>query len=147
MDNPWVAFGAVLAVAFLVLLNWWLGGWRRARIADAQGATARYLEDFWNDRVREVAIDRDGHAALLQLVGEIPVVGLVVAHGDAFVTRRLTPGSVKSTQLADPDRLLLVLDDLVLPRVELRLEPALAANWRRRLDALLTRPRDFVQRV
>ncbi len=147
MDNPWIALGAVLAVAFLVALNWWLGGWRRARIEEAETARTRYLADFWNDTVREIAVDRAGHAALLDIVGAMPAVGLVVAHGDAFVTRRLTPGNVKSTSLTDGDRLVLLLDELVLPRVEIRLEPALAAEWRRRLDALVSRPRELVQRV
>ncbi|RMD90194.1 MAG: hypothetical protein D6807_02245 [Alphaproteobacteria bacterium] len=91
MDNPFIALGSVLAVALLVLLNWWLGGWRQARIEDGGFAAKRYRTDFWNDEIHEVAVDADGRAALIAIAGPGPAAGLVVAHGDAFVTRRLVP--------------------------------------------------------
>ncbi|MFQ5347405.1 MAG: hypothetical protein ACE5ED_06130 [Rhodothalassiaceae bacterium] len=139
MDNPLIALGSFLAVALLVLLNWWLGGWRQARIEDAARAAERYRTDFWNDEIDAVAVDADGRAALIAIAGPEPAAGLVVAHGDAFVTRRLAPGSVTSTVLGQDGRLDVRLDDLVLPRVRLRLDGREAERWQARLEALARR--------
>lgn len=132
MDDPRVIAGAVLAVAALVALAWRFGV-PAARIGDVAEAGARFVEDFPDDEVVSGVLDREGRAALLELA-EGTRVGLVMAFGDRFVTRRLGARDLRAAR-AGGGVLLLRLDDPVLPAVALELGEEAAEHWRRRLES------------
>lgn len=121
MNDPLIAFGSLLGVGVLVLLNWLLGGWAHARLGDREAVIARWREDFWEDSVVDVLLDRDGRCALIDCGPSAK--GLIVARGDGFVTRRLVPGTLRALARPEPGRLVLKLMDFSLPQVVLEAEP------------------------
>lgn len=122
MDNPLIALGSLIAVSLLVLLNWRLGGWKAARLADADAASRRWRQDYWDDGIDALLRDREGRSALL-MIGGGAAIGLIVARGEGFATRRLGRASFKTIGRPEPGRLLIGLDDFSLPRAELAAEP------------------------
>lgn len=139
MDNPYVAIGSVLAVGLLILLNYWIGGWRKARLASTHEARARYHEDFWHDKLEDVLLSKDGRTALIALTDE-SAVGLVHAMGDRFITRRLGPDSFKTVGLENGHTLILRLRDFSLPQVHIIYSDVTDITaWHDRLSRLLNK--------
>lgn len=136
MDNPYVAIGSVLAVGLLILLNYWIGGWRKARLANDHEARARYHEDYWHDKLGDVLLDKCGRTALLALM-DSSEIGLVHAMGDKYITRRIDRGSLESISLTDGRALVIRLNDFSLPQVTLILDKkADRTMWLTRLATL-----------
>ncbi len=113
----WTFFlSSLLAVAFLGWLAMRLYGLPRPAIPDEKTARERYLADFFEDRVEAVLLDASRRHALL-LLADPSAVGLVMALGDGLVTRRLDRTLLKAVETGG-ERWRLLLDDLVLPRIE-----------------------------
>lgn len=136
MDNPLIALGSVLAVGLLILLNIWIGGWRRARIESDDQARTRFLEDFWHSSLGDVLRDQEGITALIALNNDKDI-GLVHAIGDKFLTRKLEPGSLGTIIASNGHKLVIHLRDFSLPKVTLILDPSVDREvWLQRLLAL-----------
>ncbi|GER00182.1 hypothetical protein JCM17845_08050 [Iodidimonas gelatinilytica] len=137
MDNPYIALGSLLAISALVLLNWLLGGWSRAKITTKDQAVARYGQDFWEQTPNEAVLDQEGRAALLTLSGT-SALGLVVAQGGHFITRHLDIHSLRAVQKDGDSGLVIQLQDFALPRIRIILEtPKQQDLWHDRLAMLV----------
>ncbi len=134
---------SIVGVAVAVGLAAALYGLPRPALSFAQARRA-YLADCFTDRVCGVWVDGARRVALLALA-DTAAVGLVLVMGDKLVTRRLTPALLRRVEEKGDD-LVLLLNDLVLPRVRFHLPGAEAedggdravkgwlANWRRSVD-------------
>jgi hypothetical protein len=116
-----VGFGVTLIV-FLVHLS---GGSRKAVLASDIVARQRFQDDFPALPADRVIRTASGDAGFL-LLGD-GSTGLVHAMGDAFLTRHLTPGSVKSVH-ADGQALTVRFNDFTFPAASYRFDDAAAAS-------------------
>ena len=103
-----VGFGVALIV-WLVHLS---GGSRKAVLADAQTAIARFAEDFPTLAPTNAVLTKSGDAAFLALPDG--KTGLVHALGDGFLTRILEPAVMAGVK-ADANRLSLRIADFTFP--------------------------------
>lgn len=123
-----VGFGVTLIV-FLVHLS---GGSRKAILINNDMATGRYLIDFPLAEVQSVLRTTSGDAGFLLLSDGS--TGLVHAVGDAFLTRHLTAGSIKSAQSVGPE-LSLAFNDFTFPAATYAFaDEATASSLRQRLS-------------
>ena len=123
-----VGFGVTLIV-FLVHLS---GGSRKAVLASDDAAAKRYLDDFPASRIRSVVRTKSAGDGFLIL--QDGTVGLVHAVGDAFLTRHLTSGAVKSATSSGP-RLTVRFADFTFPSATFEFaDAALAASFAKRLS-------------
>jgi hypothetical protein len=130
MDPLYLA-GSLAGVAMLVALSAVLFG-TRGRIATAESVQTCLALLTPGFQAREIALARDGRAALA-LNDADDRVHLVVARGDSFAVRRLSPRLVRAVA-RDGATLSLRLADFTLPRAELCLPDAESASlWERRI--------------
>ncbi|WP_281300045.1 MULTISPECIES: hypothetical protein [unclassified Iodidimonas] len=144
MENPLIALGALLGVLLLIALNRFMGGWQPARLKSTAAAMARYQQDYWHDEIMDAVVDQKGRTALMALRGH--AVGLVVAMGDGFVTRRLQgPALLSIDPLADGDWAIRLRDFTLKRALILWPEDADQAVWLNRLHHLAATPQNQSQ--
>jgi hypothetical protein len=122
--------GSLGGIILLVALCAALFGTRRAAIPPQAVLEASLAKTIPGFRIRALAAD--SHAALAENAAD-GAVYLVVAHGDGFVTRRLSP-ELLAAIARDAASLTLRLADFTLPAVRLVLPDSdAAARWQARL--------------
>ena len=129
MEAPALSF-SLLAVASLLAAAFIFARKPGLTLADREEAVRLFLTDYWDARVQEVTLSRDGKAALLTLADGR--VGLVAVFSDRAVTRRLAPGAIRAE--SGEAGLLLRIPDPSLSRLRLDLQPDERARWQARLD-------------
>lgn len=97
------------------------------RILDSATARAEWLRHYPEDRVDEVTVSRDGHAALVRTGAGL---GLLWAFGADTAARPLRDFDL----LSDKGRLAIAFRDYTAPRVRLDLDPAERPAWERLLS-------------
>ena len=104
---------------------------RPARIVDSQAARARFLIDYPDEEIGEIAISDDGKAAFIALGGGR--TGLVHAIGARYVTRILQPQVLREVRCDESGGLALRLRDFTLPAEHARFtragEAAKVSRW------------------
>lgn len=125
-----------IAIAALVAVNALMGGWRRARVATLEEAAAALQADFLTFDAGEGVVSADERAALVVDCSR-DAIGLVTARGDRLVTRLLTRGGAFEVVTAEPDALVVRLNDFTFPRARLILsDPDTAQRWADALNRL-----------
>jgi hypothetical protein len=120
---------SALAIALLVALNVFLGGWTPSRLGDLTAAGRRIAVDVLGfEASAEGVLDADKSAALVFETGRRRV-GLAACLGDRIAVRALRPGDLRGVE-TQSSVLVVRLDDYTLPQIRLRFaEPALAERW------------------
>lgn len=133
-----IVLGAsALAIALLVALNAFLGGWTPSRLADLNAAGRRIGVDVLGfEPSADAVLDTDKSAALVFETGRRRL-GLAACLGDRIAVRALRPGELRDVEV-DSGVLIVKLDDFTLPQVSLRFaEPALAERWAGELQTFM----------
>ncbi len=126
---------APLGVLAATGLTWLCGGWVDARIADAGEAGERLMELEPGFEVSEVCLAEGGAGALLAGRYDCaPALAALFANGDRLVSRVLRPAELRRVELDAEGLLRIHTGDFTSPVIELRLDPAQAEGWRRRLE-------------
>ena len=94
MSLPLLVVMVVVGIAAIVAAVHWTGGSRKAKLADAIEAQARFGADFPAEEVHHIVVTADQETAFLVLAGGR--TGVVQAHGRAFLTRIVSPRDVAS---------------------------------------------------
>ena len=123
---------SAIAIATLIGLNMWLGGWTASRIETVQEAAARLQQDFLSFNSAGGIVSAEGKAALV-IDKDSDRIGLVLAQGDIFVSRIVDADSIAQIDAAD-GLLDIRFRDFTFPRAVLDLaNPDAAIEWRNRL--------------
>jgi hypothetical protein len=123
--------GSLAGVALMVGLCYLLFGGRSTRLG-VDDATRRLRAEVAGFVPGEIAVDVEGSAALVENARD-HAVHLVVSRGDALVTRKVGPRSLRRLE-HDGATLTLGLADFTLGTARLVLaDRALAAEWQARL--------------
>ena len=125
----WLSLGGSLAAVLFV--TWLVDklGLGRGRSLDATTARTVAEETFIGHRFGEVALDRDGRAALV--AGAHGEVALVRAHGDKWVARLLQPPVAARV---DGEALIVPPSEAMFGATTLVLGADAAARWAPRLQ-------------
>ncbi len=127
---------SLAGVAALIAFSAALFGIGTAKIAAPQTAEAYLAQILLAFRGRSTSLSTDRGAALAENAVD-GAIHLVLARGDAFVTRKLAKPLLRGIERRD-DCLSLRLADVTLPHVRLVLGDAqTAAQWERRLSGAL----------
>lgn len=127
MEAPALSF-SLFAVASLLAAAFIFARKPGLTLSGPDEAVRLFLIDYWDARVQDVALSRDGKAALLTLSDGR--VGIVAVFSDRAVTRRLAPGAIRVE--AGDDALVVRITDPSLSRVRLRLEDRERERWQGR---------------
>jgi hypothetical protein len=114
----------LIGIALVAFAVWMTGGGAGAEL-DADRAKARFLQDFPEASVSDVAVSADRRSALLWLGSGCGVVFVV---GDRFATRRVPLGRVRH----EAEGFSIDFDDYATPRLRVAVD---APGWRERLGA------------
>lgn len=112
MDLTLLVVLVVVGIVAVVLAVHLTGGSKRAVLADADAARARFREDFPDLRIDKVLLTADGSAALLSLAGG---VGIVQAVGGKFLTRLVSAKDLAGQPRADGATIALRFHDFTWP--------------------------------
>lgn len=124
--NPITLLVPLLGIALILLAVWLAGGTRRVRL-DRALVLRRLAEDLPDFAAGEMAIDKNGAAAL---IAGAPGFAIAFAAGDKIGVRALPAKEVRSV-LADGSRLVIDTGDFAHRRFALDLaEPAEPWAWR-----------------
>ena len=130
--NPLYLFFSLGGVAMVVALCAMLFGLRGLQIATEQNVEAYLAQVLPAFRGRSMVLGAGKKTALVENDVDGSIL-LVVAHGDAFVTRRLSKILLRAVTRNGAD-LFLHLADFTLPRAKLTLgDPAIATLWEKKL--------------
>ena len=122
--------GALMGVGLLVGLNLLLMG-RTAPRVSLEAAAALLASEIPGFRPARAVLARDGKAALVE--DETETVFLVAAAGDKLVSRKLSPGSIRTLTCAG-HTLTIRLHDFTFPQAGLVFEDETQArDWEARL--------------
>ena len=126
-----VPIGVLAAIG----LTWLCGGWVDARIADAEEAGERLRELEPGFEVAEVCLAEGGAGAIVAgRYDQRPAIAVLFANGDELVSRVLHAADLRGVELGEEGGLLRIhTRDFTSPVIDLRLDPAEADGWRRRL--------------
>jgi hypothetical protein len=131
-----VLLASALAIAGLVVLNRWLGGWQPARLESPEHAATCLANDVVGFRAGDTVIFDQGTGALATERGG-DRIGLVQARGDRFVTRVLSNGDVAGVE-REGRTLTLRLCDYTFSRLDAVMpDEAEAEVWAERLNGFL----------
>ncbi len=126
---------APIGVLAAIGLTWLCGGWVDARIDDAVQAGERLRELEPGFEVSEVCLAHGGAGALVAgHYDSAPALAVLFANGDRLVSRVLRPTELRCVELGEGGVLRIQTRDFTSPLIELRLDPAQAEGWRRRLQ-------------
>lgn len=129
MEAPALSFSLV-AVASLIAAAFVFARKPGLTLSRPEEAIRLFCIDYWDARVSEAVLSRDGKTALLALSdGRI---GIVSVFSDTAVTRRLDPRAIRAE--TGDDGLILRLADPSLSRVLLDLDESERNRWRARFD-------------
>tara|TARA_R110002072_G_scaffold33957_4_gene102288 strand:- start:1643 stop:2059 length:417 start_codon:yes stop_codon:yes gene_type:complete len=133
MMTLYILIGSAVAISTLVLLNMWLGGWSPATIGSLEVAIARLRDDHVVFTPGDGILSSDSLSALVASnTGD--TIGVVVVRGAGFVTRLVTPGSLKAVDARDDGSLVLTFrGDTIRPVTLLLGSPHEAYAWAERL--------------
>jgi hypothetical protein len=108
-----LAIMVVAGLSLVICAVHFSGMSRPARIASEESARARFLIDYPDEEIGEIAISDDGKAAFIALAGGR--TGLVHAIGARYITRILQPQSLREVRCDESGGLALRLRDFTLP--------------------------------
>ena len=130
--NPLYLFFSLGGVAMVAALCAMLFGLQGLQIATEQTVEAYLTQILPAFRARSIVLGAGRKTALVENDVDGSIL-LVVAHGDAFVTRRLSKTLLRAIVRNGAD-LFLRLTDFTLPRAKLTLgDPAIATLWEAKL--------------
>lgn len=113
----------ISAIAALLHLT----GRSRRRVMDADEARHQWLRHFPQDRIAELTLSEDGHAALVRSDAG---PGLLWALGDDTVGRRLNGCTFRAAR----GGMTVITGDFAAPRIRLTLGPEESRRWQEMLD-------------
>jgi hypothetical protein len=126
----------LVSIAALTGLIHWLGHSVAARLESAEAAKARFLAEYPEARVVEIALTSLRDGALLRL-DDGAAFGVIAACGRHWLVRLIKPDGFGSARITAAGRIVLRLADFTAPRLTLDLgDAALAALWCARLNGL-----------
>lgn len=124
---------SLVAILALFVFNVWLMGWTKGVIASLEEAGERLSQDNIGFEPGKGVLSADARAALIA-DRDSPRTGLVIVHGGGVTTRLLSPGEVRSVEIADDHVIVVKLTDFTLPKVSLKMDNREAAlEWAERL--------------
>ena len=123
MDDPFilagVLIGSAFAIALIVLINWLIGGWQKAKLNCWQHADRLLDEDLMGFEGQAGVSDAKGRAALV-FEADNARLGAVMARGDVYILRVYKPGQALRYTL-EGQALYLKTGDHTLPALQLDL--------------------------
>jgi len=123
---------SALAIAALIGLNAWMGGWTPSRVESLEAAVTRLRQDLLSFEPADGVMAKDQRAAII-LEKNTGRIGLVVAQGDILVTRLITPSEISKAEI-DDTVLALRFRDFTFPDTKFAFDDAeAAAKWLVRL--------------
>lgn len=123
---------SAVAIAALIGLNAWMGGWTPSQVESLEDAAARLKQDVLAFEPGDGVMAKDRRAAIIMEKGT-GRIGLVVAQGDILVTRLITPAEIARAEV-DNDVLALRFRDFTFPDTKFVFDDAEgAARWQSRL--------------
>lgn len=123
---------SAIAIAALIGLNAWMGGWTPSRVESLEEAAARLKQDLLAFEPADGVIAKDRRAAII-LEKNTDRIGLVAAQGDILVTRLIAPADIARARVED-NVLSLRFHDFTFPDTRFVFDdPNLAAEWQARL--------------
>lgn len=136
MTTFYILLGSGLAIAALIALNVWLGGWKPATIGSLEVAIARLQDDHIVFTAGEGILSADGLSALV-LDTQSPRVGVVAARGAGFVTRLAGRAAFRKIEARDDGSLVLAFhNDTIRPVTVMAGDVQTAHEWAERLQGL-----------
>lgn len=123
---------SAIAIAALIGLNVWMGGWTPSRVESLEEAAARLKQDLLAFEPADGIIAKD-HRAAIVLEKNTDRIGLVAAQGDILVTRLIAPADIARARV-DDNVLSLRFHDFTFPDTRFAFDDAsAAAEWQARL--------------
>lgn len=135
MTPPYLIVGSTLFILFIILLHHLLDQTAPTRMPDRDAALDRFRDILPDMPATGAALSRDGLSALIDL-GADSRFGLLLTMGRYATARVVGAETVTGWDLRD-NVLTLSLADFTAPSFRLSFtDPAEAAHWRARLEAL-----------
>ncbi len=123
---------SAIAIAALIGLNAWMGGWTPSRVESLADAAARLKQDLLSFEPGDGILAKDRRAAIL-LEKDTGNIGLVVARGDILVTRLITPADIASAAVEN-NILVMRFRDFTFPDTKFAFDNTdVAAHWQARM--------------
>lgn len=133
MSQIYVLLGSLAGIAALVGLSALFGRWSKPVIQSEADAAAFVKAENFRFNPGEAVVSPDGGAAIVaDASGDS--FGVVVTRGDRWVSRVVTPQTVRQAKLTQPDRLRISFKDFTMPTAVITFDdPAIAEKWAARL--------------
>jgi hypothetical protein len=132
MSSLIIILVSAVAIAALVALNAWMGGWTPSRIETLDAAIAKLRQDSLSFSAGDGQLSSDQRAALICEAGS-DRIGLVLAQGDILLTRIFHPVDIARV-VSDGPTLAIRFRDFTLPNASIAFDDeAMAALWQSRL--------------